>query len=79
MAQHLIKTLEGDRKEDKFVCLWKRNRTIPSESKQDYFKLAYFYAFLDHTITHLKTRFAEELEGALLVTYLIPGKLCTLR
>lgn len=34
-----------------------------------------FFLFLDHTISHLKTRFPEELESALLGTYLLPSKI----
>ena len=101
MAQRLIKTLQDDRTESKFHCLWEkitgaadtldiqpvkkrtvisqRNRAnVPVESVEAYYKVAYFYAFLDHTISHLKTRFPDELEGALLATFLIPGKLSSL-
>ena len=98
MAQRLIKTLQDDRTESKFHCLWEkitgaadtlavkkrtvisqRNRAnVPVESVEAYYKVAYYYAFLDHTISHLKTRFPDELEGALLATFLIPGKLSSL-
>ena len=40
--------------------------------------MAYYYAFLDHTVAHLKTRFPPELAGALLATYLLPGNLTNL-
>ena len=51
-----------------------RNRANPPvEEIEAHYRVAYFYAFLDHTITHLKTRFPEELEGALLATSFLPG------
>jgi len=51
-----------------------RNRANPPvEEIQAHYRVAYFYAFLDHTISHLKTRFPRELEGALLATLLLPG------
>ena len=40
--------------------------------------MAYYYAFLDHTMAHLKSRFPPELEGALIATYLLPGNLSCL-
>ena len=40
--------------------------------------VAYYYACLDHTMTHLKTRFPPELEGALLATHLLPANTATL-
>ena len=46
-----------------------RNRANPPvEDVQSHYRVAYFYALLDHTISHLKTRFSQELEGALLAT-----------
>ena len=33
----------------------------------------YYFAFLDHILSHLKTRFPPDLEGALLATCLLPG------
>ena len=51
-----------------------RNRAIPPvEEIEAHYRVAYFYAFFDHTISHLKTRFPRELEGALLATLLLPG------
>jgi len=49
------------------------NRANPPEEIEAHYRVAYFYAFLDHTISHLKTRFPRELEGALLATLLLPG------
>ena len=46
----------------------------PVEETEAHYRVAYFYAFLDHTINHLKTRFPKELEGTLLATYLLPSK-----
>ncbi len=49
-----------------------RNRTNPSvEDIEGHFRVAYYYAFLDHTISHLKTRFPLELEG--IATFFLPS------
>ena len=45
---------------------------LPVEDVECHYRVAYYYSFLDHTFTHLKTRFPPELEGALLATYLLP-------
>lgn len=50
----------------------------PVEDIESHYRVASYYAFLDHTISHLKTRFPPELEGALLATYLLPSCLPTL-
>ena len=42
---------------------------------ESYYRVAYYFAFLDHTLSHLKTRFPPELEGALLATFLLPGNI----
>ena len=47
----------------------------PVEDVEAHYRVAYFFAFFDHTQNHLKTRFSKELEGALLATYHIPGNL----
>ena len=42
------------------------NETMPTPPVEDiegHYRVAYYYAFLDHTISHLKTRFPPELEG----------------
>ena len=36
-------------------------------------RVSYYFAFLDHILSHLKTRFPPDLEGALLATSLVPG------
>ena len=44
-----------------------QNRTNPPVTDtESYYRVAYYFAFLDHTLSHLKTRFPPELEGALL-------------
>ena len=40
---------------------------------EGYYRVTYFYEFLDHIINHLSTRFPEELEDALIATYLLPA------
>ncbi|SMN01044.1 hypothetical protein SPONL_1737 [uncultured Candidatus Thioglobus sp.] len=47
----------------------------PVNDVEAHYRVSYFYYFLDHTISHLKTRFPAELEGALLGTYLLPSKI----
>ena len=52
------------------------HRVNPSVSDVEaYYRVSYFYSFLDHAIGHLKTRFPEQLGGALLGTYLLPTKI----
>ena len=49
-----------------------RHRANPSvEDIEAHYRVAYLYGFLDHTLNHFKTRVLQELEGALLVTYLL--------
>lgn len=48
-----------------------RQRNPPVEDIQTHYRVAYYYAFLDHTLSHLKTRFSKTL---LLATYLLPEK-----
>ena len=50
-----------------------QNHTNPPVTDTD--RVAYYYAFLDHILSHLKTRFRKELEGALLATSLLPGSI----
>ena len=50
----------------------------PIEDIEAYYRITYYYAFLDHAISHLKTRFSQELEGALIATYLLPGNISNL-
>lgn len=104
MAQRLIKTLQGERAENKFLSLWKRivdisvslgiepsrrrtvtvqrhraNPPVNSDSEGDmiaaHYRIAYYNAFLDHVISHLSSRFPQELHGALLASYLTPGRI----
>ena len=71
----LVADAVGVQQARKRIVTLQHNRTnTPAESVEAYYRVAYFYAFLDHTITRSKTRFPEELGGALLATYLIPGK-----
>ena len=53
-----------------------QHRTNPSVTDlESYYRVGYYFAFLDHTLSHLKTRFPPELEGALLATYLLAGNI----
>ena len=64
----------GLQPEKKRTARVQRNRANPPvQDIQSHYRIAYFYAFLDHTISHLKTRFSEDLEGALLATHLLPS------
>ena len=44
---------------------------------QSYYRVGYYFAFLDHTLPYHKARFPAKLEGALLVTFLLPGNVST--
>ena len=46
----------------------------PVKDIEAHYKVAYFYAFLDHAISHLKTRFPADLHNALLATYFVPAR-----
>ena len=101
MAQHLIKSLKGERKTEKFSELWSKVKSIASTlnivpakkrtvSRQTarsnppvgeieaHYRVSYFFAFLDHAIQHLTTRFPSNLENALLVTHLLPSKVAAI-
>ena len=57
-----------------------RNRANPSvdtggDGIAAHYRIAYYNAFLDHAISHLNSRFSEDLHGALLGSYLIPGRI----
>ena len=53
-----------------------QNRTNPPVTDtESYYRAAYYFTFLDHTLSHLKTRFPPEREGALLATALLPGSI----
>ncbi|XP_068720569.1 52 kDa repressor of the inhibitor of the protein kinase-like [Montipora capricornis] len=47
----------------------------PAESIPDFYRLNYYYPFLDHVIQHMNDRFPEALKGALQGTLLIPSPL----
>ena len=64
----------GLQPEKKRTARVQRNRANPPvEGIQDHYRVAYYFPFLDHTISHLRTRFSPELESALLATYLLPA------
>ena len=50
--------------------VWRQqNRSNPPVvDKESYYRVAYYFAFVDHTLSHLKTRFPPEL-----ATFLLPG------
>ena len=51
-----------------------KNRSNPPVfDTESYYRVAHYFAFVDHTLSHLKTRFPPELEGALLATFSLPG------
>ena len=45
----------------------------PVVDTESYYRVAYYFASVDHTLSHLKTRFPPELEGALLAMFLLHG------
>lgn len=51
----------------------RQHRANPSvENIEGHYRVAYYYAFIDHAINHLTTRFPEELKDVMLATYFIP-------
>lgn len=50
----------------------------PAETTEGYYLVNYYYPFLDHVISHLTSRFPEELKGALLGYYFMPDKVAKL-
>ena len=50
-----------------------RHRANPVvEDVKSHYRVTYYYAFLDHTISHMKSTFPKQLEGALFGSYLLP-------
>ena len=50
----------------------------PAASPEEFYRLNYFYAFLDHVLSHLETRFPKEHKNAMLAYYLLPDHLSQL-
>lgn len=50
----------------------------PAETAEEYYKVNYYYPFIDHVLSHLQSRFPEELRGAMLGYYFMPNKLAKL-
>ena len=89
MAQRLVVWLEIERTSDRWqeiirdlaikhtrkIKLSKDTTTAPTSitDLESYYRVGYYFAFLDHTLSHLITKFPPELEGALLATSLLPG------
>ena len=48
-------------------------RNPPVVHTESYYRVAYYFDFVHHTLSHLKTRFPPQLEGALLATFLLHG------
>lgn len=48
---------------------------VPSGSVEEYYKLNFFYPFLDHVVSHMKQRFPSKLGNAMLGAYLTPKHL----
>jgi hypothetical protein len=47
----------------------------PSSNPEEYYRMNYYYPFLDHVVSHLEMRFPPELKSAMLGYYLLPSKL----
>jgi len=48
------------------------------QSEKKYFRINYYFTFLDETISHMKQRFPNDLKNALLASYLVPLRLHSL-
>lgn len=82
-ATHLLKKTFGEDQEPDMPRTNARKRQMhranaPSSNPQEYYRVNYFYPFLDHVITHLEMRFPAELKNAMFAYYLIPSKLSKL-
>ena len=46
--------------------------SAPAATPEGFYRLNYYYAFLDHVIAHLEMRFPKELKNVMLGYYLLP-------
>lgn len=45
---------------------------------EEFYRVNYYYPFVDHVLAHLPSRFPKKMKGALLAYYLMPKKLSKL-
>ena len=50
----------------------------PATTAEGFYRVNYYYPFVDHVLSHLQNRFLEQLKGAMLAYYLMPKKLAKL-
>jgi len=80
-ATHLLKDTFGDDQEPDMPRSNARQRhraNAPSSNPEEYYRVNYYYPFVDHVITHLEKRFPAELKNAMLAYDLLPSKLIKL-
>lgn len=82
-ATHLLKETFGEDQEpdaprSNARLRQKHRANAPSTDTEAYYRVNYYFPFLDHVITHLEMRFPAELEKAMLAYYLLPSKLSKL-
>ena len=50
----------------------------PVTDIEAYYRVSYFFAFIDHAVQHLSTRFPPNLENAMLATHLLPSNVSSI-
>lgn len=53
----------------------KHRANAPSTCPEEYYRINYYYPFLDHVVAHLEKRFPTQLSDIMLASYLMPSKL----
>ena len=51
----------------------------PAQTVEQYYRINFYYPYVDSTLEHLKTRFPPQLRDTLLGYYLVPSKLVNLK
>ena len=55
-----------------------RKANAPATTPGEYYRVNYYYPFVDHVTLHLQSRFLDDIKGAMLAYYLLPKKLAKL-
>ena len=78
-ATHLLKENYGEHEEPETQRAPAGRRQVhranaPATNVEDFYRVNYYFPFVDHVISHLQSRFPVELKNALLAFYLLPEK-----
>ena len=55
-----------------------RKANAPATTPEEYYRVNYYYPFVDHVTLHLQSRFLDDIKDAMLAYYLLPKKLAKL-